>query len=66
MAKTGFLVPEKDDQGLAQKIDQLLCDRAAAKVMGFNGREIVCQHFDIQKQTAKLEDLYDQVLSKAG
>ncbi|MBC1280278.1 glycosyltransferase [Nostoc sp. UCD121] len=62
--ETGFLVDEKDDQALAEKLDILLSDRALAKKMGIKGREFICENFDIRKQTVKLEAIYDLVISK--
>ncbi|MBW4674609.1 MAG: glycosyltransferase [Desmonostoc geniculatum HA4340-LM1] len=61
--ETGFLVDEKDDRALAEKLDILLSDRALAKNMGIKGREFICENFDIRKQTAKLEAIYDLVTS---
>ncbi|MFQ4140993.1 glycosyltransferase [Chlorogloeopsis sp. ULAP02] len=60
--KTGFLVPEKDDKSLAEKIDILLCDRALGKKLGIQGRAWICENFDIRKQTHKLEKIYDSVI----
>ena len=57
--ETGFLVPEKDDVALAEKLDTLLCDRTLVEKMGQRGREFVCDVFDIRKQTVKLEAIYD-------
>ncbi|MEH1818620.1 MAG: glycosyltransferase [Nostoc sp.] len=59
--ETGFLVAEKDDKAVAEKLDILLSDRALAKNMGTKGREFICENFDIRKQTAKLENIYDSV-----
>jgi glycosyltransferase involved in cell wall biosynthesis len=59
--ETGFLVPEKDDAALADKLDILLSDRALGEKMGRRGREFVCDVFDIRKQTVKLEAIYDSV-----
>ena len=64
--QTGFLVPEKDDKALAEKIDTLLSNRALGMEMGRNGREFVCTHFDIRQQTAKLETIYDSILNYDG
>lgn len=60
--ETGFLVPEKDDVVLAEKLDILLSDQALAKKMGKRGREFVCEVFDIRKQTVKLEAIYDSLI----
>lgn len=59
--ETGFLVPERDDVALAEKLDTLLSDRALGKKMGQQGREFVCEVFDIRKQTVKLEAIYDSL-----
>ncbi len=60
--ETGFLVSEKDDVALAEKLDILLGDRALSEKMGQKGRELVCEVFDIRKQTAKLEAIYDSLI----
>lgn len=57
--ETGFLVQEKDHQSLAEKLDILLGDRSLGQTMGKQGREFVCESFDIRKQTHKLEAIYD-------
>lgn len=59
--ETGFLVPEKDDVALAAKLDILLSDRALGRKMGQLGRELVCEMFDVRKQTVKLEAIYDSL-----
>lgn len=59
--ETGFLVPERDDAALAEKLDTLLFDRALGEKMGQRGREFVCEVFDIRKQTIKLEGIYDSL-----
>ncbi len=61
---TGFLVPERDDQLLSEKLDTLLSDRALGKKIGLEGREYICENFDIQKQTKKLEQIYDSVIER--
>lgn len=61
--ETGLLAPEKDDKGLAEKLDILLSDRSLGQEMGRRGREYVCELFDIRKQTVKLEAIYDKTLS---
>lgn len=63
--KNGFLVLEKDDIALAEKLDILLSDCVLAKNMGKAGREFICENFDIRKQTRKLEAIYDKVMSKS-
>ena len=60
--ETGFLVSEKDDKSLAEKLDILLSDRAWSQKMGQQGRELINEKFDIRKQTAKLETIYDSLI----
>ncbi len=61
-SETGLLVSEKDDRSLAEKLDILLSDRTLGKKMGQQGRELINQKFDIGKQTAKLEEIYDSLM----
>lgn len=59
---SGLLVPERDVDGLAASITNLLGDPAARARIGANARRHVEQHFNIALQTSKLEGLYDAVL----
>ena len=60
--ETGFLLSEKDDKSLAEKLDILLSDRSLGKKMGQQGREFICEAFDLRQQTRKLEAIYDKVI----
>lgn len=60
--ETGFLVSEKDDCSLAEKLDILLSDRAMSREMGQRGRELITAQFDLSKQTAKLEAIYHSLI----
>lgn len=60
--ETGFLVSEKDDRALAEKLDILLSDRPLGKKMGQRGRDLICEKFELQKQTLKLEAIYDSLI----
>lgn len=59
--ETGFLVAERDDIALAEKLDIILSDPALGEKMGRQGREFVCERFDLRKQTLKLEAIYDSL-----
>lgn len=61
-AQTGFLVAERDDIALAERMDILLSDRDLGRKMGQQGREFVHETFDAQKQAAKLEQIYDSII----
>jgi glycosyltransferase involved in cell wall biosynthesis len=63
-AETGFLVPERDVEALAERISLLLGDVDLRHKMGRAGREFVRTNFDIRKQSEKLEQLYDSVLAQ--
>ena len=60
--RTGFLVPERDEQALAQRMTELLDDPGKRRQMGLAGRALVERQFDIHQQTAALENLYDSLL----
>jgi len=60
---TGFLVDEKDSEGLAQRISVLASDPHLRRRMGIAGRAMVEDRFNLAKQTARLEDLYHRVLA---
>jgi glycosyltransferase involved in cell wall biosynthesis len=59
---TGLLCKEKDVVGLAESIDRLLADSALRRRMGEQGRARVEKRFDIRKQCATLEDIYEDVI----
>lgn len=60
--ETGFLVPERDIDSLAIAMGTLLANPPLRQRMGAAARSRVEQSFDIRRQTAYLEDIYDAVL----
>lgn len=60
--RTGFLVPERDEQALTQRMSELLEDPAKRHQMGTAGRALVERQFDLHRQTEALENLYDSLL----
>lgn len=60
--RTGFLVPERDEHALAQRMTELLDDPVKRRQMGIAGRALVERQFDIHRQTEALENLYDSLL----
>jgi glycosyltransferase involved in cell wall biosynthesis len=60
--ETGFLVPARDAEVLAARIALLLGDAGLRRQMGAAARQRAAQNFDIGKQTAALEDLYDALV----
>lgn len=61
-SQTGFLVAERDIDSLAERIYILLADQEQRFIMGDKARAFCESHFDIRRQTQKLEAIYDQVL----
>lgn len=61
--ETGFLVEEKNAIQLKDKLDILLSDQQLSRKMGLAGRELVCEVFNIQKQSSKLESIYDSLIA---
>jgi glycosyltransferase involved in cell wall biosynthesis len=62
--ETGFLVPERDEEALGARIEALLGDRAMRLAMGAKARALVEDRFALRRQTALLEDFYDQVVGR--
>ena len=63
--RTGFLVPERDEAALAERMGELLDDTVKRRQMGTEGRALVERRFDIHRQTEALENLYDSLLGEA-
>ncbi|GAN80449.1 glycosyltransferase [Acidocella aminolytica] len=60
--ETGFLVPERDADSLAIAMGTLLANPPLRHRMGMAARNRVEHLFDIRRQTAALEDIYDELL----
>jgi glycosyltransferase involved in cell wall biosynthesis len=58
---TGLLGPEGDRAALAANITRLLADDDLRSALGRQARAHVETHFDLVRQTARLEDLYDEL-----
>jgi glycosyltransferase involved in cell wall biosynthesis len=62
---TGFLVPERDVAAMAEKMLYLATDAGLRAEMGAAGRRRAIEHFDLDKQNAKIESLYDEITGQA-
>lgn len=60
--ETGFLLPEKDWEGLAEYITLLFSDKVLWERMSKAGPERVRDKFNLEKQTGILEGLYKECL----
>ena len=58
---TGLLVPERDHDALAEALLTLLGDQPKWQRFSDAGRARVAERFDLQRQTAALEDLYESI-----
>ena len=57
--ETGFLVPPENPAALAARLRILLSDPALRHRFGAAGRRKMQAQFDLGKQTARLETIYD-------
>lgn len=62
--ETGLLAPERDFEMLARHLHRYLADDAFWLHSREQGMQWVRQNFDVRSQTAKLEELYDSVVSQ--
>jgi sugar transferase (PEP-CTERM/EpsH1 system associated) len=63
---TGFLVPPRDPQALADAILRLLRDPDLRRRMGEAGHARVAEHFSVEQMVGKTEALYEQLLAEKG
>jgi glycosyltransferase involved in cell wall biosynthesis len=63
--ETGFIVPVGDDNLMAERIIQLLKDPKQARSMGIRGREVVEDKFSCASLLARMEGLYQDLLTRA-
>lgn len=62
---SGFLVPERDTEAMAEKMLTLARDTELRASMGAAGRRHAIDNFDLDKQNAKIENLYDEISAAA-
>ncbi len=60
--RSGFLVPERDIDALAEKLEYLIRNRQIWAEMGRAGRGCVEEHYDINKANNQLVELYRRLL----
>jgi len=63
--ETGFLVPERDEEGLARNITMLFTDRQARQRCSAAGVARVRSQFDLRKQTGGLEEIYASITGES-
>jgi len=60
--ETALLVEQGDERAFAEAIFCILTDTVLAQSLAVAGRRRAEEHFDLEKQTARLEDLYTEAL----
>ena len=60
---SGFLVPERDADALAEKLDYLIQHPETWPDMGRAGREFVEEHYNIKKLNHRLVEIYQSLLA---
>lgn len=63
VGKSGFLVPERDVDALAGKLEYLILHPEVWPEMGRAGRKYVEEHYDSKKLNMKLVKIYEDILS---
>lgn len=61
----GFLARWMDRNEFASRVEQLLLDKALAKQMGENGRNMVMSHYDVGSYISTLEHLLEEIIPEA-
>ena len=63
---TGLLAPERDVATLARHLEALLTNQELWARLSSAGPEFVAERFDLQRQAAELETLYDRILRSSA
>jgi colanic acid/amylovoran biosynthesis glycosyltransferase len=64
--ETGLLVPERDEEALAEALKTLLTDDATRAKFGRAARNLILDRFEMGKQVRGLEDIYAKAISDAS
>jgi colanic acid/amylovoran biosynthesis glycosyltransferase len=61
--ESGFLVPERDANALAEKLEYLIEHPNLWPEMGRKGRKYLVEHYDIDKLNDRLVEMYQRLLA---
>jgi glycosyltransferase involved in cell wall biosynthesis len=64
--ENGFLVPWKDTNRFAERIEQLLRDKNLARQLGWRGRELVSQQQEASRQICPVEQVLVRAAQRRG
>jgi colanic acid/amylovoran biosynthesis glycosyltransferase len=62
--ETGLLAPERDSTALARHLSTLFDNPSLAARLGAAGACRMRQHFNLEVQNAKLEEIYERVVTR--
>jgi len=62
--ETGFVVPQRAHEELAERIIQLLDDKVRRIQMGHAGRRRVEEHFSFSQRLLRIEEYYERIVSQ--
>lgn len=60
---TGFIVNERDSDSLGDRIKYLIHNESIRQRFGINARELMCEKFNLDKQTSILECEYERLIN---
>jgi L-malate glycosyltransferase len=60
--ESGYIVPAGDDQKMAERVIELLCDPKRARAMGERGKSIVDEEFSTERHLQETLALYDELM----
>ena len=63
---SGYLVPERDSNSIADKLQYLIANPDLWQSLGKNGREFVEQYYDIEPLNDLLVDIYQQIAARVN
>lgn len=61
--ETGFIVPSKDSEALAEKMELLYNDGELRKRLGANGRRHVLKHYEWNENAELMSGIYNKILN---
>jgi glycosyltransferase involved in cell wall biosynthesis len=64
--ENGFILPLRDVEGLAERINRLAVHRQQARQMGEQGRRLVTAEWDVETMIRRITDLYKHLLQRKG
>ncbi len=62
--ESGYLVPERDAEVLAERLEFIICHPKVWEQMGEKGREHVEKNYNVITQVEKLEEIYDNMMTE--